>query len=73
MTGRTRRLLILGLALVIVAALVVANIVTLTKAKPSYENETRAFQHLLAPATTAVPSSTTVPAPAHAPGTKTAP
>jgi len=71
--GHTRRLLVLGLALVIVAGLVVADIVTLTKAKPSYQNETRAFQHLLAPATTGVPPSTTVPAPGPTSGVTTAP
>ena len=66
--GRTRRLLVLGLALVVVAGLVVADIVTLTKAKPSFRIETRNFQHLLAPSaaspSTAPMTTTTVLAPA---------
>ncbi len=73
--GRTRRLLVLGLALMVVAGLVVADVVTLAKAKPSFKNETRSFQQLLTPSATPPspsaskphPSSTTtttVPAPA---------
>jgi hypothetical protein len=61
--GRTRRLLVLGLALVVVAGLVVADIVTLDKAKPSFNNETRSFQHLLAPSATPPSPSTSKPHP----------
>jgi len=79
--NRTRRLLVLGLALIVVAGLVVADIVTLSKAKPSFENETRAFQHLLAPpsasSTTSSTSSTsttpTTPAPSTTSGVSPSP
>ena len=79
MQGRTRRLLVLALALVVVAGLVVADIVTLSKAKPSFENETRAFQHLLAPPTTSrttpttPTTSTTVPPPSKPSGVSPSP
>jgi hypothetical protein len=64
MPGRARRLLVLGLALVVVAGLVVADIVTLSKAKPSYQNETRDFQHMLAPPTTSTTVTTVTTTPA---------
>ena len=61
--GRTRRLVVLALALVVVAGLVVADVVTLTKAKPSFDNETRSFQNLLkSTTTTAVPPRKTAAA-----------
>jgi len=55
----TRRLLVLGLALIVIAGLVVADVVTLSKAKPSFDNETRAFQHLLAPPALSTTTTTT--------------
>ena len=57
MPGRARRLVVLTLALVVVAGLIVADAVTLHKAKPSFDRETRAFQNLLK----ATSTSTTLP------------
>ncbi len=56
MPGRTRRLVVLAVALVFLAGLVVADVVTLTKAKPSFVHETRDVENLIKSATT-----TTVP------------
>ena len=62
MPGRTRRLVVLTLALVVVAGLIVADVVTLHKAKPSFDRETRAFQNLLKATSTSttLPGGTTV-------------
>ncbi len=62
MPGRARRLVVLALALVVVVGLMVADVVTLHKAKPSFDKETRAFQNLLnsTSTTTSVPSGTSV-------------
>jgi hypothetical protein len=58
---RTRRLIAMALAVVIVAGLVVADVVTLHQAKPSFDRETRGFQNLLksTATTTTLPRGTT--------------
>ena len=58
MTRRIRLLLTAMVALVVVAVMVGADVVTLTKAKPSFDNETRAFNRLL-------PASPTTTLPTH--------
>ncbi len=52
MRGRTRRLLVLALALLVVAGFVVVDAVTLTKARPSFVHETRDVENLIKSTTT---------------------
>jgi hypothetical protein len=52
MPGRTRRLVVLTLALVVLTGLVVADVVTLTKARPSFVHETRDVENLIKSTTT---------------------
>lgn len=47
MSGRTRQLLVLTLALLVVGGLLVADAVTMSKAKPSFRKETQQFQKLI--------------------------
>ena len=69
MPGRTRRLVVLGLALILLAGLIVADAVTLTKARPSFVHETRDVENLIKTTTTMVaprgrvsgPGTTSVP------------
>lgn len=62
MSGRIRPLIAVALAVIVVAGLVAADVVTLHKAKPSYDHETQAFTHLLGPSKTGgLPASTTLP------------
>jgi len=77
-----RPLLAVGLACVVVVGLVVADGVTLAKAKPSFNRETQYFRHLLEAAsttptppktTTTGPASPTVPSETNAPTAPTAP
>jgi hypothetical protein len=71
---RTRRLIVALLAVVVVAAMVVVDIVTLTKAKPSFDNETRAFNKLLhSEPTTSLPTAhlPASPTTAHLPASPT--
>jgi hypothetical protein len=61
-SGRIRPLIAVALAVIVVAGLVAADVVTLHKAKPSYDHETQAFTHLLGPSETGgLPASTTLP------------
>jgi hypothetical protein len=61
-SSRIRPLIAVALAVIVVAGLVTADVVTLHKAKPSYDHETQAFTHLLGPSKTAgLPASTTLP------------
>ncbi len=60
MPSRWRRLIAVALAVLVVAALVTVDAVTLTQAKPSFDKETRAFHQLLESSTsTTVPRRTT--------------
>jgi hypothetical protein len=62
MRGRIRPLIAVALAVIVVAGLVAADVVTLHKAKPSYDHETQAFNRLLvSPTTTVAPTPTTAP------------
>jgi hypothetical protein len=57
---RIRPLIAVALAVIVVAGLVAADVVTLHKAKPSYDHETQAFNRMLGSPTTTVPTKTTV-------------
>ncbi len=59
MRGRSRQLLVLTLAILIVGGLLVADAVTLAKAKPSFRNETQAFQKLIQSTGTTTTTTTT--------------
>jgi hypothetical protein len=61
MSRRIRPLIAMALAVIVVAGLVAADVVTLHKAKPSFDHETQAFNRLLVSPTTTVPTKT-VPA-----------
>lgn len=65
---RVRPLIVALLAAAVVVGLVVADVVTLTTAKPSFDNETRAFRILIqsTSTTTTVPHRT-VPTPPRSP------
>ncbi len=57
MAKRARGLLVLALALLVVGGLIVADVATLSKAKPSFDHETQAFQRLLQSTSTTLPPS----------------
>lgn len=62
MSGRIRPLIAIALAVIVVAGLVTADVVTLHQAKPSYDHETQVFTHLLGPSKTGgLPTKTTAP------------
>jgi hypothetical protein len=54
-----RRLVAIGVALVLVLAMVVGDVVVLHRARPSLVNETRNFDHLIASQSTTTTSTTT--------------
>ncbi len=69
MSGRIRPLIAIALAVIVVAGLVVADVVTLHQAKPSYDHETQALNHLLGSSDAGgLPTKTTV---AKSPGAST--
>jgi hypothetical protein len=70
MRRHTRQWLAAGAAVLVVVAMGVADSVTLSKAKPSFDNETRAINRLLqsGPSTTTT-TTTTSPAPGSGPPT----
>lgn len=60
MSGRIRPLIAISLAVIVVAGLVAADVVTLHQAKPSYDHETQALNHLLGSSETGgLPAKTT--------------
>jgi hypothetical protein len=79
--GRVRPVVVALLATLFVIGLVVADVVTLSKAKPSFSNETRDFHALIeSTSTTTVPRRTPPsstqpgsPAPARSPSSPSAP
>jgi hypothetical protein len=70
--GRYRQLVAIAFAVLVVVGMVVGDAVTLHKAKPSFRDETRAFNGLLHPppattTTTTTTSATTPPVPTASP------
>jgi hypothetical protein len=69
---RTRRLIVALVAVVVVAAMVALDTVTLTRAKPSFDNETQAFNKLLhSQPTTTLPPTTLPVSPTSLPASPT--
>jgi hypothetical protein len=68
-SGRIRPLIAIALAVIVVAGLVTADVVTLHQAKPSYDHETQALNHLVGSSEAGgLPTKTTV---AKSPGAST--